>query len=502
MNAKTRFILILCVSAIAIVLLLQFFWVKNYYKVNQETFEKEVNMAFEDALKKEFSLRCDTIQHLIANRLMDTAEFKITGEYNEDKKKYIYTIANAHNPGDKFSSSSFSNKNIKGVLHLNDTIFKREIAESFAYTFRSEDLENHIVYYRTQNLGGFMIDNSQKYDFDTIRLRPVLTNYLKQRDINVPFRFYLRAKDSTLNKSNFNTALKTKYPIITKSYPTYKQKGEQQYVRAMFTNPFSYIISKMGLMFAGSLMVIIMVAFSLLYLLKQLFNEKRLSKIKDDFIGNITHEFKTPIATASAAIEALTDFNVLDDKAKTQKYLNHSKNELVRLSALVDKILNVAIYDTQQFSIAPEWFNVDDLLKKMLYESAAIQQKQINWFYNNLSQVHELYADKTYFEHAIKNVIDNAIKYTPGEVNIQVACSVENGFLAIAVKDNGIGISSEALPRVFEKFYRVSSGDKHFVKGHGLGLSYVKSIIEKHHGWYKAESEYGQGTKLTLAWPV
>ncbi|MFA6083311.1 sensor histidine kinase [Mucilaginibacter sp.] len=502
MLKTTRAIIILCTAAIVMVLLLQFYWVKSYYAVNQSAFEKEVNMAFEDALKKEFSLRCDTIQNLIANRLMDTAEFKITSKFSDGQKKYVYTIANAHKLSDKFSSSSFSKKGINKELRPTDTVFKRQIAERFAYTMRSEDLENHIVYYRTQNLGGFMIDNMAKYDFDTTRLRPVLNHYLAQRNIKVPFKFYLRATDSTLNRSRFNPQLTAKYPIITKAYPTYKQQGQQQYVRAMFTNPFSYIVSRMGLMFAGSLLLIGVVAFSLIYLLRQLFNEKRLSAIKNDFISNITHEFKTPIATASAAIEAMTNFDVLDDRQKTRRYLLHSKNELDKLSALVDKVLNISVYENQQFDIRPESFNVDIVVETILKNLTGIQSKSVRWNYSNTTGVVMLCADKAYFQHAINNVIDNAVKYAKNDVLIAVTCVIKNDFFIISIMDNGIGIAQKDLPMVFEKFYRVPTGDSHPIKGHGLGLNYVKSIIEKHKGWYKIESEYGTGSTLTLAWPI
>lgn len=502
MQKNTRFVIVVCTIAIAVVLLLQFYWVKNYYAVNQATFEKEVNMAFEDALKKEFSLRCDTIQQLIAKRLLDTTEFLITSRFDATQGKHIFTIANAHKPGQKFSSSALSFRGINKALLPGDSAFKWVIARRFAYTMRTEDLQNHVVYYRTQNLGGFMVDNVNKYDFDTTRLRPVLTHYLNERDINIPFHFYLRETDSTLNKSHFNEKLLARYPIITKAYPTYKQKGKEQYVRAMFSNPFSYIVGRMGLMFAGSLLLIALVAFSLIYLLRTLFREKRLSAIKNDFISNITHEFKTPIATATAAIEALIGFGVLDDPEKTRRYLSHSKNELEKLSALVDKVLSISMYENRDFNIRPEPLDIDTEIKRLLANGAVTPGKEINWGYVNNAGINSIMADKLYFEHAVNNVVDNALKYSGDKVQLLVSIGVKNNFLIIAVKDNGIGIAANDLSLVFEKFYRVPTGNMHRVKGHGLGLSYVKSIIERHGGWCKIESEPGKGSTLSLAWPI
>ncbi|GGB17206.1 sensor histidine kinase [Mucilaginibacter rubeus] len=502
MPKSTRFVIIVCAVAIAMVLLLQFYWVKNYYIVNQATFEKEVNMAFEDALKKEFSIRCDTIQQLLAKRLMDTTEFLITSRFDTAEKKNIFTIANAHQPGQKFSSSALSFRGINKALLPGDTAFKWAIATRFAYTMRTEDLQNHVVYYRTQNLGGFMVDNVNKYDFDTTRLRPVLAHYLKDRNIETPFRFYVRETDSTMNRSHFDEKLLARYPIITKSYPTYKQKGKEQYVRAMFSNPFSYIIGRMGYMFAGSLLLIALVAFSLIYLLRTLFREKRLSAIKNDFISNITHEFKTPIATASAAIEALNGFGVLDNREKTQRYLSYTKNELEKLAGLVDRVLSISVYENADFDIKPERVDIDAEIKGLLARAAALPGKEINWTYVNNTGISSIMADKLYFEHAVNNVVDNAFKYSGTRVQLVVSVSIKNNFLVIEVKDNGIGIAANDLPLVFEKFYRVPSGNQHRVKGHGLGLSYVKSIVDRHRGWCKIESELGKGTTLSLAWPI
>ncbi|HEX8021991.1 HAMP domain-containing sensor histidine kinase [Mucilaginibacter sp.] len=502
MPKSTRFVIVVCAIAIAMVLLLQFYWVKNYYAVNQATFEKEVNMAFEDALKKEFSLRCDTIQQLIAKRLMDTTEFRITSLFDTIQGKHIFTIANAHKPGQKFSSSALSFRGVNKALMPGDTAFKWTIARRFAYTLRTEDLQNHVVYYRTQNLGGFMVDNVNKYDFDTTRLRPVLIHYLKDRNIDIPFHFYLREADSTMNRSHFSEKLLSHYPIVTKAYPTYKQSGKEQYVRAMFSNPFSYIVGRMGLMFAGSLLLIALVAFSLIYLLHTLFREKRLSAIKNDFISNITHEFKTPIATASAAIEALTGFGVLDDPEKARRYLSHSKSELEKLAGLVDKVLSISMYESLDFNIKPEPIDIDAKINELLTCTVALSGKEINWDYINNTGINTIMADDLYFEHAVNNIVDNALKYSGGKVQLQVSVDIKSDFLILMIKDNGIGIAAADLPMVFEKFYRVPSGNLHKVKGHGLGLNYVKSIVERHKGWCKIESEPGKGTIFSLAWPL
>lgn len=498
MNRNRRLLLLLCSMAVVCLLALQFYWIKKYYEVNKTGFEKEVNLAFEDAIKKEFSLRCDTIEALIVERLLDTTEFIISSRLKKDSITYDYYITNAHNPKD---AHSFSSVNLSGPIK-GDPGLKKKVAETYARVLRNEDLESHVVWYRTQNLGSFMNEKVNNYDFDTARLRPVLQFYLKERNITVPFQFFVRKDDSTMNRNIFPKELLAKFPVITKSHPTYKLKDDSHFVRAMFSDPFSYIISKMGFIFISSILLIVIITILIFLLLRLFLREKKLSAIKNDFISNITHEFKTPVATVSAAIEALTDFNVLKDEKKTNRYLSHSKKELERLSGLVDKLLNISLYENRQLKLNSEPVNIDDTIQAIMQSHLLAASKKINFTYSNGSGIHFIKADKIHFHHSINNVIDNAIKYSGDMVDIQVTCTQENGFLVIAVSDNGNGIAEKDIRLVFDKFYRVNNTTNHTIKGHGLGLNYVKNIVESHHGWCILKSDPGKGSVISLAWPV
>ena len=500
MPKSIRLLLYLCIAAIAGLLCVQFYWIKNYYAVTEINFERDVNLAFEDAIKKEFSLRNDTIEGLLVQQLMDTSAFTITSDTRIIDKQVELIITDARS---KKQITGFSYKDLnRGLAGNSDSVYKRKIAQHFAHGIREEDFENHMVYYRTQDLGKFEVGQVEKYGFDTARLRPVLAHYLANRNIYVPFQFYLRQQDSTLNTSRFPDSISYRFPVITKSFPTYKlTNNTEQYVRAMFGNPARYILSQMGWLFASSIALIMLVALCIYLLLKTLYREKRLSAIKNDFIDNITHEFKTPIATVSAAVEAMSDFGVLQDERKAARYLQHSRNELERLNRLVNKVLNLSIYEQGQFEVHNEIIEVEKEIRQVMESLTLSSKKVVTFNFINQSSHQCIWADKVHFHQVVSNVLDNAIKYAGDAVQIQITCYQEKQFLVISVRDNGIGIKPVDLPLVFDRFYRAAA-DGHAVKGHGLGLNYVKSIMERQGGWVKMNSAKGEGTTVKLAWPV
>lgn len=500
MRQKHQLLPALCFAAMLVLLGLQVYWISKYYNITKQNFEKEVNLAFEDAFKKEFSLRADSIQHILEKRLLDTALFTITSKLDQKDKRVIYEVSETKRPKDKFSSS-FSLHDVDILINKkNKKQVSTLIAKRFSELLRNEDLNNHIVYYRTQDLGKYMVELTNKIEFDTTNLRPILNKYLAKRSIFVTYNFYARDRDSTTNSSTFSEKLLEKYPIITRSLPTYKHSPGQNYIRVMFRDPFPYILANMWLILFSSVFLLLLIAFCLYYLLKSLSKEKKLSLIKNDFISNITHEFKTPIATTMLAVEALNNRTVRDDEEKATRYLKHAKNELKRLSELTDKILKISLYDTGNYKIRKEKVAIDAVLKEVV-EIYSLSERAAKITFKNNTGIVEILVDKSQFQHAVVNIIDNAIKYGQNEVSIDINLSVEAGYLITAIKDNGPGIVKSELPFVFEKFYRAKQHHSKLVKGHGLGLNYVKQIMHHHNGWYTIISNQN-GTELKLGWPI
>lgn len=497
MNRNTRVIFTVCVAAVALVLVLQCGWLVNYYQVNQERFEKDANLAFEDAIKTEFRQRNDTIEQMIYRYVMDTNKVIITSSWRKEDSTWVYLVADKVNKKDRFS---FSLKQVNQPILSQTDSTKEKVARRFTQTYREEDLERHVVFFRTQAIGHYINNKTREFGFDTARLRPIYRELLAERDIREPFLFLMADEDSTLNRSRFPDSLQRRYPIITKSFPTYRAATDVNYVRALFRPPVNYLLGKMTGMVIASLVLLTIVVLALWYLLRVIRREKKLSAIKNDFISNISHELKTPIATITAAVDAMEGFGALQSPEKTKRYLNISREELKRLTEMVNKILNMSIYERQDFELNREEVNVDEMVEALTGTYALAGGKEIDFQYDNRAGTAIVMADQLHLYNVISNLIDNAVKYSTDKVTIDISYYRENGYNIITVKDDGIGIAAGDLPHVFEKFYRVPSGNIHRVKGYGLGLNYVKHIIERHGGWCMAESKPGKGSTFKIAW--
>jgi len=224
--------------------------------------------------------------------------------------------------------------------------------------------------------------------------------------------------------------------------------------------------------------------------------------LKNDFISNITHELKTPITTVGVAIEALSNFNALQDPKRTEEYLDISKNELKRLSLLVDKVLRMSLFEKQEPELKLENFDLRELVEEILRTMKLQFDKfaaQVNfqWEGNDF----HLKADRMHLTSVVYNLIDNALKYSREQPEIQIELNQQDAQLMLRVRDNGLGISPEYQKRIFDKFFRVPSGDRHDTKGHGLGLSYIASVIEKHDGKISVESKLGEGSEFLVTIP-
>ena len=230
--------------------------------------------------------------------------------------------------------------------------------------------------------------------------------------------------------------------------------------------------------------------------------QKKLATLKDDFINNMTHELKTPIATITVAIEGLQSFNVLSDEAKTKRYLQTSREQLERLNQLVTKVLNVAASENNEIGMNIEEIDVDKMIGDVIASEKAKTVKTVNFNYINKDNVETIYADRLHLNNILLNLVDNAVKYAGDQVDVDITVYKVGHTLAGSVKDNGMGIPAEHLAHIFDKFYRVPTGNVHNVKGTGLGLSYVKYITEAHGGTITVKSQVNTGSEFIVTLPL
>jgi two-component system phosphate regulon sensor histidine kinase PhoR len=230
-----------------------------------------------------------------------------------------------------------------------------------------------------------------------------------------------------------------------------------------------------------------------------IYKQKQLSVVKNDFINNMTHELKTPISTISLACEALSDKSLLLNTEIQSSYIGMIKDENKRLSVLVDNVLKSAVWDSTHLKLNFSKINLHDIIQKVS-QNFDIQVNNRNGKLNLELNAKEscILADKVHFSNVIYNLLDNANKYSPETPKISISTKNEDGYLILSIVDNGIGISKENQKKIFDKFFRVSTGNIHDVKGFGLGLSYVKSIADLHHAEISIESAKNKGTTINI----
>ena len=247
--------------------------------------------------------------------------------------------------------------------------------------------------------------------------------------------------------------------------------------------------------------LIIIIAYS--SALSQLIRQRHISEIKSDFINNMTHEFKTPIATINLALDAIKNPKIIDDKEKVFKYLQMIKDENKRMHAQVENVLRISKLEKKELNIIKESTNIHGVIEDAIEHVHLILEDRQGTITKHFDAIRSsVLLNEVHFINVIVNILENAIKYTPTVPKIEIITENVKDFVIIKVKDNGVGMSKVAQKRVFEKFYREHTGDIHDVKGHGLGLAYVKKIIDDHNGQIYVESEKGKGSTFIIKIPL
>ncbi|HTS46241.1 MAG TPA: HAMP domain-containing sensor histidine kinase, partial [Puia sp.] len=331
--------------------------------------------------------------------------------------------------------------------------------------------------------------------------------------------------NAELESSNFLTSfedtihnLRTILPLLTSNneldspdsvqsfsvmIPNYKNADPVEMLSIVIPDYKSVVMKQMRWMILGVIFFTLVIASAFYVTVSALVRQKKLSEIKNDFINNMTHEFKTPLATISLAVDALRNEKVVKDKQKSDYFSGIIKEENRRMNKQVETILQAALLDKQELQLNLQPIHVHDIIRDVLenFELQLHERKAKTDLQLNAKQ-DLLEADEVHFTNLLSNLLDNAIKYSKDQLTIKIVTQNTNKTLSLRIEDNGIGMNKETQRRIFEKFYRAHTGNIHNVKGFGLGLSYVKTVVEAHNGKIRVDSTLGKGTAFTMEFPL
>ena len=328
---------------------------------------------------------------------------------------------------------------------------------------------------------------------DFKKMDSLLVTELDRSGIKINYQLNFTEKNP-FDKDTVTLAKEEHFPFQIVSRSTFLPPGK---ILEMYFENTALTILKRGLVeILTSLLFLLIIAYAFYYLYQTIKNQKEIAEIKQDLIANITHEFKTPIATTLSAIEGIQQFNPENDLQKTDRYLDISKTQMLKLNQMVEKLLETATLDSDQLVLKKEQIEPEPLLRQLVQKFQTLApEKHIEL--RLPAHFKPIFADPFHFENALSNLLDNAIKYGGDQIRISLD---QNGLHKIRIHDNGGNISAEQKERVFEQFYRIPKGNLHDVKGFGIGLYYVKKILEKHEGKIELETGKNSTTFITY-WP-
>jgi two-component system, OmpR family, phosphate regulon sensor histidine kinase PhoR len=337
-------------------------------------------------------------------------------------------------------------------------------------------------------------------ELDGSLLEYLLRMEFEKRNVIVDFEYGVYDCTSQCMLYGDYVPLKTaKEKITSKNFPTWASQG--YHFGVQFPNREAHLINQMGIWSFSSvvlLLVIVFFAYALFVILRQ----KKLSEIQKDFINNMTHEFKTPISTIALSTEVLKNPDIVNHPERLMNYTAIIEKENLRLKQHVERVLQMARLDKEDIGLKKEQVDIHQLIEDAIHNTSVVLNENTGKVevVAGASQS-RIPGDRLHLTNVFNNLLENAIKYCKGCAEISIRTENRENGIAVEVKDNGIGITPENQKRIFQKFYRVPTGNVHDVKGFGLGLSYVKTVVEEHGGHIHVRSELGKGSIFSVYLP-
>jgi two-component system phosphate regulon sensor histidine kinase PhoR len=505
--------------ALIALIAVQIYWIKSSVKLKEEEFERSVKEALKSTsnklekiatankIAKKIKLRKQGVRITkpglvtVGNPSGSDVQVRIFEELSTDssgvitskmsQKEFIGDSVNSQNHFLPYELLNSSQSTSKSIQSLRDELFqtKKEIVN---------DLFDELI--------SINVYKDYKPRVDSLMLDTILRQELLAEGITTHFVYSVTSRLSNAKANgNYREAQKdcdSSGCSMKINLSPNNVFVTPQYLSVNFPDQKSYLLKTMWMMLGVSLMIILILVVAFYYTIATISKQKKLSVIKNDFISNMTHEFKTPISTISLAAEMLNDDSIIKTPEKQQRFVKMIRDENKRLSILVESILQTSILDKGEFKLKRSDIDVHEIINQAIQNTQLLIDQRQGSITKQLGAANCLInADKVHLTNIIFNLIDNAIKYTKDSPNILISTKDTLEGIEISVKDNGIGISKENQRKIFDKFYRVPTGNVHNVKGFGLGLSYVLAVVQKHNGTINVESEIGKGSTFKIVMP-
>jgi len=540
MNRKkfTGLIIMMVLSIIGIIWV-QIVWISNAVGIQNESFNRAVRVSLTNAATGiESSRKMNffnnfllTDQYTSNDSSVDITGYMSIGSYSSDSESnFSVSITNQSFSGN-FDTGKVTTVN-KSYLFSGDTSIVSDSTYVIAYPDESGRIsllrrgepvntnsrsgyirQNEFLNWvkkrasEFQNMSDQMISEIYQWEktleLDNKEVKYSLEQALSYSGIQTPFEYAIikdgKVQDGTFEKAEKNDFMKSNYMV--RLFPDNIIR-QDLLLSVIFPARANYVLGSMAWILGGSLLFSLFIlatfALSLFFIIRQ----KKISEMKSDFINNMTHEFKTPIATISLAADTITNPKVIGNEVSIKHFIGMIKKENSRMNKKVETILQIASLDKDEIEFRFENVSLHTIIKHAIDTiEIQVQQREGKIIINLEAKEHEIYGDSEHLTNLVNNLLDNAIKYSPESPNITVETKNNDKGIILYVKDKGIGMTKAVQSKIFERFYRQSSGNVHDVKGFGLGLNYARAIVDAHKGTVTVLSEPGIGSRFEIFLP-
>lgn len=470
-----RLILVFVTLSVLGIFFFQGYWLWNSYRIEKKQFERRINETLQLAINEDLAFRMEALER-------DTAPDAPHG-----KVEFTFSLDSTSHTADRQKPRKvYARTDMQTQKSPDSTVYggyKPENTPMMRMAFKGI----------WQAINGISPVDIEKLD-------SLWGVFLRQEGIANPHFI-----DFTLGRDTLIASSLPDDENPAELMPTQKigvNADDSIGIQGFIISPDKAVFQQMGTLLLASLLLLCITTACYAYLIRTILRQKTIAQIKNDFVNNMTHELKTPITVTYSAIDALQTFNFVEQKETRDEYFTLCRQQLKHLSGLVEKILSMAVDERKNFRLQKESFPLRPLIDNLVRQFTVKAGKPVHFRTDIQPDDLALYADKLHFTNVVSNLLDNAIKYSGTNVGIDIRARESGGMLQLDISDNGIGIPAAAQARVFERFYRVSKGNIHDVKGFGLGLSYVRDIVERHGGNITLQSKERQGSTFSLLIPI